>query len=331
MTRFAVGIDLGTTHCALAVAPLDSDAPQPQVLTIPQLVAQGQTEAPPLLPSFLYFAHESEGPQSLPWDAERSFVVGEYARARGVGRPRSRDRERQELALAPHGRPARRLPPPRRPRRRGEDLARRGVVALPRAPLGGVRRALRGRATRPSSKQDVVVTVPASFDASARELTVEAALAAGIENLTLLEEPQAALYAWIAGDGRRVAPADFAPGRRHPGRRRRRRDDRLLRDRRRREGRLARARPRGGRRPHPARRRQHGPRAGAPRAPEARASRARPLDRWQQASLVHACRVAKERLLSDASLERSADRRSRRAARRSSAATLRIRAHAATR
>jgi molecular chaperone DnaK (HSP70) len=86
MTRFAVGIDLGTTHCALAVAPLEGEG-TPEVMDVPQLVAQGLVEARPLLPSFLYFAHESEGVQALPWDAERRFVVGEHARARGVDAP----------------------------------------------------------------------------------------------------------------------------------------------------------------------------------------------------------------------------------------------------
>src|SRR4029077_9762620 len=59
----------------------------PQVVPVPQLVAKGQVEAQPLLPSFLYFAHQSEGAQPLPWDAERRFVVGEYARSRGVDAP----------------------------------------------------------------------------------------------------------------------------------------------------------------------------------------------------------------------------------------------------
>src|SRR6185437_14657560 len=85
--RFAVGIDLGTTHCALSVAPLDGEVARPQVLSVPQLVAQGQVDAPPLLPSFFYFAHPSEGPQKLPWAADRTFAVGEYARARGVDAP----------------------------------------------------------------------------------------------------------------------------------------------------------------------------------------------------------------------------------------------------
>src|SRR5262249_46581705 len=86
MSRFAVGIDLGTTHCALAAASLDGDA-APELFAVPQLVARGQLEARPLLPSFVYFAHTSEGPQPLPGDAERRIVVGTLARARGVDAP----------------------------------------------------------------------------------------------------------------------------------------------------------------------------------------------------------------------------------------------------
>src|SRR6185369_13784810 len=80
-------IDLGTTHTALSWAELDREGARTEVLAVPQLVAQGTLDARPLLPSFLYLAHESEGPQALPWDAERRFVVGEYARARGVDAP----------------------------------------------------------------------------------------------------------------------------------------------------------------------------------------------------------------------------------------------------
>ncbi|HSO40399.1 MAG TPA: Hsp70 family protein, partial [Labilithrix sp.] len=70
--RYAVGIDLGTTHTALAYALIPDDAssgaPPVDVLGVPQLVAQGTVEGRELLPSFFYVAHESDGPQALPWD-----------------------------------------------------------------------------------------------------------------------------------------------------------------------------------------------------------------------------------------------------------------------
>ena len=86
--RYSVGIDLGTTHCALAWVDLQaSGQARPRILSVPQLVARGSIDARNLLPSFLYVAHESEGPQSLPWDAQRTFAVGEYARSRGADAP----------------------------------------------------------------------------------------------------------------------------------------------------------------------------------------------------------------------------------------------------
>ena len=88
MTRFAVGIDLGTTHSALAVAPLDGEAPAPQVLSIPQLVAQGQTDAPAAL-AVVPLLRARERGRRRPSRGTRSdrFAVGEYARARGVDAP----------------------------------------------------------------------------------------------------------------------------------------------------------------------------------------------------------------------------------------------------
>jgi hypothetical protein len=299
VTRFAVGIDLGTTHTTLAVAPLDGDAPAPQVLSIPQRVSQGEIEAQPLLPSFLYFAHASEGPQALPWDAERTFVVGEYARARGVDAPArvissakswlSHPTADRRAGILPLGAPedVEKISPVETSWRYLEHL----VEAFD-ARFGGGDAAL--------AQQDVVITVPASFDASARELTVEAALAAGIEKLTLLEEPQAALYAWTLGMGDawrgQIAPGDVilvvdvgggttdfsviaaadkdgaldlvrvAVG-----------DHILL----------------GG---------DNMDLALAHLVRQKLEAEGKAVDRWQQVSLVHACRVAKEQLLSDASL-----------------------------
>jgi molecular chaperone DnaK (HSP70) len=200
--QLAVGIDLGTTHTALAVAPLGDPSRAPEVISVAQLVARGTLEQRQLLPSFLYFAHESEGRLELPWDRERTFAVGEYARARSVEAPARVVSSAKSWLCHP-----------------GIDR-RRGVLPLG-APddvdqispveaswryldhLGEAWGATRA-ATDPSlalALQEVVLTVPASFDAAARDLTVEAAYAAGFEHLTLLEEPQAALYAWIQQAG----------------------------------------------------------------------------------------------------------------------------------
>ena len=76
MSAFVIGIDLGTTHSALAFAPVDAEA-KTEVFDVPQLVDKDVVDAKKLLPSFLYLAHESEGALALPWDAERKFAVGE--------------------------------------------------------------------------------------------------------------------------------------------------------------------------------------------------------------------------------------------------------------
>jgi hypothetical protein len=202
--RYVVGIDLGTTHSALAYAPIEEGESKQvvEVLSAPQLVAKGSLEARPLLPSFLYLAHESEGPQALPWDAERTFVVGEYARTRGVDAPArlvssakswlSHSGVDRRGSILPLGAP--------------EDVEKISPVEASWRLLEHLAEAWDARfaAEDPSlalAHQEVILTVPASFDAAARDLTVEAATAAGIENLTLLEEPQAALYAWTLAKG----------------------------------------------------------------------------------------------------------------------------------
>ena len=85
--KLCVGIDLGTTHCAMAKAPIAGEEARVSVVGVEQLVAPGAIDVRPLLPSFLYFAHESEAALALPWDAERRFAVGELARARGSEAP----------------------------------------------------------------------------------------------------------------------------------------------------------------------------------------------------------------------------------------------------
>lgn len=209
--RFAIGIDLGTTHSAVGFVELDREGARPEVIRVPQLVAQGAIEERELLPSFLYLPHESEGPQALPWDAERTFAVGEHARARGVEAPTrlvssakswlSHAGVDRHVGILPIGAP--------------EDVEKISPVEASWRYLEHLSEAFehhfQGEGLR-LAEQEVVLTVPASFDAAARELTVEAALAAGIERLTLLEEPQAALYAWIdaAGSGWRkeLRPGD---------------------------------------------------------------------------------------------------------------------------
>jgi molecular chaperone DnaK (HSP70) len=218
--RFAVGIDLGTTHTALAYVDLElseGDEAPPAVFSIPQLVAQGAIEARPLLPSFLYLPHSSEGAQALPWDPSRAWVVGEHARARGAEAPARLvssakswlchpgvDRRAAILPPTPAGAPIEqeleKVSPIEASRRYLEHLREAWDARFANGPTGDPGCAL--------ANQEVVITVPASFDAGARELTAEAARLAGLANVTLLEEPQAALYSWIEqthGDWRKHA------------------------------------------------------------------------------------------------------------------------------
>jgi hypothetical protein len=200
--RYVIGIDLGTTHCALAFAEVAAEGARSAVASIPQLVAQGTVEARPLLPSFLYLAHESEGAQALPWDAERRFAVGEHARSRGVDAP-ARLVSSAKSWLSNPGVDRR---GPVLPVGAPEDLEKISPVEASWRYLEHLGEAwdhgvAGGDPELAFARQEIVLTVPASFDASARDLTVEAAVAAGIEDITLLEEPQAALYAWIEGHG----------------------------------------------------------------------------------------------------------------------------------
>lgn len=200
--KFVVGIDLGTTNSALAYAPLDAEAPDVQVLPIPQLVAPGTVETRPLLPSFLYVAAKIESGSKaydLPWAGGREFAVGEFARRQSGELPDrtvvaakswlgySKVDRHQAILPWGAGNEVAKVSPVTAARRYLEHLIAAWTQAFPDAPI---------------SDQQVVLTVPASFDASARELTREAALAAGLpDSLVLLEEPQSAVYAWLAAMG----------------------------------------------------------------------------------------------------------------------------------
>jgi hypothetical protein len=202
--RYAVGIDLGTTHCALAAVDLESSDGERvarEVLAIPQLTAPGAVEARALLPSFLYLPHPDElspADLTLPWVGARAFVVGELARERGAQTPiRLVSSAKSWLchpgvdrrgAILPVDAPAEvaRVSPFDASARYLEHLRDAWNEAHPDATL---------------DRQHVTVTIPASFDPAARELTAEAARAAGMGELTLLEEPQAALYSWLGTTG----------------------------------------------------------------------------------------------------------------------------------
>ncbi|MGN4190614.1 Hsp70 family protein [Burkholderia gladioli] len=202
--RYSIGIDLGTTHCALSYVDLaasDGDAAAQQVLPIAQLSSPGAVASPELLPSFLYLPHEGElaaGDLSLPWTASRDYAVGEMARSRGAGTPiRLVSSAKSWLCHPGVDRRAAILPNDAPP-----EVARVSPLEASVRYLNHLREAWdHAHPDAPFAAQDVTVTIPASFDPAARELTAEAAQAAGYTRMTLLEEPQAALYSWIQKSG----------------------------------------------------------------------------------------------------------------------------------
>jgi molecular chaperone DnaK (HSP70) len=193
--RFAVGIDLGTTHCAVAQAELGVEGVRPAPQRLSQLVARDRVSPEPLLPSFLYFPHASEGALDLPWHPNVPHAVGAYARRRAAEAPtRVVSSAKSWLSASSVDRHA-----PLLPLSAPEDVSKISAIEASFRLLDHMAEAWaadRGDGLALGA-QDVVLTVPASFDAAAREATVEAALAAGLEHLTLLEEPQAAFYAWL--------------------------------------------------------------------------------------------------------------------------------------
>lgn len=204
--QFVIGIDLGTTNSVLAYARLGRESktekPTIELLKIPQLVAPGSMESRTGLPSFLYLPNPAEQTSQnfrLPSEEQTNGVVGELARRQAADHPQrtvgaakswlTHSKVDRRQPILPWGAPAdvSKISPVEASRRYLAHLAASWNESFPDAPL---------------EKQLVVLTVPASFDVSARELTREAALAAGLpENLIMLEEPQAAVYAWLGDAG----------------------------------------------------------------------------------------------------------------------------------
>jgi len=201
-SRYVIGIDLGTTNCGVAfvdASQMDDPfkLPEVQLLPVPQLVNPGEVRDEPLLPSALYLPDDKDfqgGSLDLPWPTDPSMVTGALALKRGTERSNRLvtsakswlshsgvDRTAALLPLnAPEG--TRKVSPVEASRHYLEHIRHAWNHAHPDAPF---------------NEQQILVTVPASFDAVARELTQHAAIEAGYPTVTLLEEPQAAFYAWL--------------------------------------------------------------------------------------------------------------------------------------
>lgn len=217
MTRaaFAVGIDLGTTNSVLSFVRPDSITGEDvdvEVLPIPQLISPGAVESRAQLPSFLYQAHPDEiraEDCALPWSGSDHVLVGEIARYLGSKTPirlvgsakswLSHSQVDRKAPILPVQSPPEviRISPLEASTTYLRHLKNAWDTVFPEAPL---------------VDQDLVITVPASFDPGARELTFEAARRVGLGHAVLLEEPQSAVYSWIqasAGEWRnQVRPGE---------------------------------------------------------------------------------------------------------------------------
>ncbi|MDP9170821.1 MAG: Hsp70 family protein, partial [Acidobacteriota bacterium] len=198
MARYCIGIDLGTTNCALAWAELaSSEEPTVHLTAIPQLVNANEVTSEPLLPSFLYIPGERDFPDgaiALPWNEDPQYVVGKLAQRRGAEvSSRLVASAKSWLSYSSVDRTAAMLP-----WKAAEGVPRVSPVDAATEYLKHLRAAWDYEHPQDLfDAQEVLVTVPASFDAIARDLTHQAAEAAGFRNLTMMEEPQAAFYAWI--------------------------------------------------------------------------------------------------------------------------------------
>ncbi len=199
-TQYVIGIDLGTTNSALAYARASGDprdTPPVYIFTIPQLVNPGELREEPLLPSFLYIPGAADfpaGSTELPWDPSPHFVAGALAQKRGAEvASRLVASAKSWLSHSGVDRTAPILPP-----NAPEGVEKISPVEASQRYLQHLRQAWDSKMPDDAfTDQEILVTVPASFDAVARELTLQAAEQAGYKNLRLLEEPQAAFYAWI--------------------------------------------------------------------------------------------------------------------------------------
>ena len=214
--RYIVGIDLGTTNSAVAYVDLTAEdggdsRRSIEHFAIPQLIDQAQIGLRSVLPSFLYLPGEHElpaGSSALPWDPNRRSIVGEYARTQGARVPaRLVSSAKSWLSHGGVDRTA-----PILPWGSDEEVDKVSPVAAATAYLrhlveawneqmaGGQPHSEDHEEAAALAAQLVILTVPASFDEVARELTVEAARQAGIRRAILLEEPLAAFYAWLSAN-----------------------------------------------------------------------------------------------------------------------------------
>jgi actin-like ATPase involved in cell morphogenesis len=205
--RYIVGIDLGTTNTTVAYIDTHKDKRFVQIFQIPQTVSEGRVGKCSTLPSFCYIGSDGDFPNGaldLPWKKGQKYTVGQYALQHGSQVPTGlvssakswlcyRSANQKEAILPVDSR---------------DDTMRISPIEASRRYLDHIREAwnhsiAKGNPDDELEQQEIILTVPASFDEVSRALTAEAAKGAGFEKITFLEEPQAAFYHWIAQNEKR--------------------------------------------------------------------------------------------------------------------------------
>ncbi|MEC7840089.1 MAG: Hsp70 family protein [Chlamydiota bacterium] len=200
--KYIVGIDLGTTNTCVSYIDTTSKTLSAKPFHIPQLVEAGFLEGKSSLPSYCYLASDGELPEGaleLPWSKTKNYTVGSFALKYGAKVPTSLVSSAKSWLC--HGSAQQKeaiLPIDAR-----DEKMRISPLEASRRYLEHIREAwnheiAHGDPDLELEQQDIVLTVPASFDEVARSLTAEAAKLAGFVNITFIEEPQAAFYNWIS-------------------------------------------------------------------------------------------------------------------------------------
>ncbi|MGM0418166.1 MAG: Hsp70 family protein [Thermodesulfobacteriota bacterium] len=200
--RYLIGIDLGTSNTVVSYTHItdSSENSDFKIFDIPQIVKPGEILSKPLLPSFIFFPDENDKNKNrytLPWQEDETFIVGEYARKRGGELPSRVISSAKSWLCNQHVQREEKILPWNSDEVRDKFSPVRAQTEI----LNHIKNAWNHRfENEPDSyftDQNITVTIPASFDAVARELTLKACRNCGIKNLTLMEEPQAAFYSWL--------------------------------------------------------------------------------------------------------------------------------------
>jgi molecular chaperone DnaK (HSP70) len=200
--RYIIGIDLGTTNCALAFVDTEQPSLPLQLFAVQQLTSSGKVDALLTLPSFCYLVSPGEWPSGalkLPWKEESTTFVGQFAKIQGAQVPtRLVQSAKSWLCNIAANRRDKILPI-----EAADFSLRLSPIEASAKYLIHLRDAwnsamAKGNPSLEMEEQEIILTVPASFDEAARTLTVEAARQAGFLHVTLVEEPQAAFYSWIS-------------------------------------------------------------------------------------------------------------------------------------